>query len=94
VSDIKEKILSLWLAGHKIQAIAYYTQCAKSTVQNHLNQMQVPHRVTGAKSQNVWPSIVQWAKSGYTAEEITEALNFRGLSKQIALETPCQLDHQ
>lgn len=74
VADRDLRIVSMWLAGQTVGDIAAELGMPNTTVAARAYVLGLPLRAPGQRAPNLWPSIVAWAKQGYTPLQIAQGI--------------------
>lgn len=79
ISDRDRRIICLWLAGFKAEAIAAEMGTTRGPIHRRAGELGLPRRLPGAQAKslprpNLWPHIVRWARFGYSALEIAKGI--------------------
>lgn len=79
ISKRDRRIVCLWLAGVKSEAIASELGICRGNVTRRAGVLGLPMRIAGPQRRqaNMWPCIVAWAKAGFSAAEIAAGIGCR-----------------
>lgn len=78
ISTRDRRIVCLWLAGVKAEAIAAELGTYRSVITRRAATLGLPQRTPGAlRATNLWPCIVAWAQAGFSSLEIATGIGCR-----------------
>lgn len=79
-------IVTMWIKGTNSAAMAAELGIARGNLVRRAHRLGLPHRESGARDRNLWPSIVGWLRNGWSPEQIADGIGITGRARELMLE--------